>query len=553
MCDTNLQRVNDSSAVSHIIFTNCHLNGQDFSNKTFKRSKFNKTHLSEINFKSVFLDDVDFTEAKLVNVDFSNISEFTDVKFTDADFQYCNFDECAFKKVDFIRATWISDPDIVFSSVSLEDVDFTDAKFTGITFDDAIIQNTTFKNATFENTDFSLGEFIGINFTGANFTGATFDNCIFRDVDFIRVDFTGANFTGTTTFEECIFRDVDYTEAELSRADFKNTELTRAVFTDSVLTSAIFTGAKFSRAIFIRAILTGADFTRADFTRAVFTGAIFTGANLTGADFTGANLTGADFTGANLTGADFTGANLTDVIGMNIHSPTPPNYVHLSPSFKQIPLNQIATDIIEGEVEMTEFLTENTNSVVFFFQNNYYLVDKNELSKTIKTHSRTDKEDNSIVYKCKIVDTMNPEKIVLNKPLVKLGSVGIPVNYSYIPIQYIKNVVDNTSKKVKDRMYEIVKTTETVKTVVSYQVLHNIIRQGEDRNTLYVGASHCQKGQGGELYKLRKIKNAGRMVSDVIKRVATIKNNARTAQTLSRRKKEVGSGRKTKKLIRIHS
>ena len=538
MCDTNLQRVNDSSAVSHIIFTNCHLNGQDFSNKTFKRSKFNKTHLSEINFKSVFLDDVDFTEAKLVNVDFSNISEFTDVKFTDADFQYCNFDECAFKKVDFIRATWISDPDIVFSSVSLEDVDFTDAKFTGITFDDAIIQNTTFKNATFENTDFSLGEFIGINFTGANFTGATFDNCIFRDVDFIRVDFTSANFTGTTTFEECIFRDVDYTEAELSRADFKNTELTRAVFTDSVLTSAIFTGAKFSRAIFIRAILTGADFTRADFTRAVFTGAIFTGANLTG----------ADFTGANLTGADFTGANLTDVIGMNIHSPTPPNYVHLSPSFKQIPLNQIATDIIEGEVEMTEFLTENTNSVVFFFQNNYYLVDKNELSKTIKTHSRTDKEDNSIVYKCKIVDTMNPEKIVLNKPLVKLGSVGIPVNYSYIPIQYIKNVVDNTSKKVKDRMYEIVKTTETVKTVVSYQVLHNIIRQGEDRNTLYVGASHCQKGQGGELYKLRKIKNAGRMVSDVIKRVATIKNNARTAQTLSRRKKEVGSGRKTKKI-----
>jgi hypothetical protein len=250
-------------------------------------------------------------------------------------------------------------------------------------------------------------------------------------------------------------------------------------------------------------------------------------ANLEGANLEGANLTGANITGANITGATIPNGVLSGVIGadltVNVPQITParkPSMTHrsvgvLSPSFKQIPVKQIASDIIDGEVVMTDFLTENVNSVSFLFQNYYYLIDKGDLSKTISTGDETKDMNNSIVFECKITDTMRPENIVSDNPLMKLGSIGLPVNYSYIPTGYIEDVVQNTSKKVSDRMYEIVKTTDTVKSVISYQVLEGL--------TSMVSASHCQEGQGGSLFKLLKIKNAGRIVSDTIKRVATMK------------------------------
>ena len=96
-----------------------------------------------------------------------------------------------------------------------------------------------------------------------------------------------------------------------------------------------------------------------------------------------------------------------------------------------------------------------------------------------------------------------------------------------MPIEYIQNVVHNNSKNAADRMYEVVKTADTVQSVVSYQVLKGL--------TSAVSASHCQEGQGGSLFKLLKIKNAGRIVSDTIKRVATMKRGNRGGKRKTRK------------------
>ena len=96
--------------------------------------------------------------------------------------------------------------------------------------------------------------------------------------------------------------------------------------------------------------------------------------------------------------------------------------------------------------------------------------------------------------------------------------------------RYIGEVVNNRSKKVDDRMYEIVKTTATVKSVVSYQVLNGL--------TSMVSASHCQEGQGGYLFKILKIKNAGKIVSDTIKRVATMKRSKRGGRKTRKKQKK---------------
>ena len=134
---------------------------------------------------------------------------------------------------------------------------------------------------------------------------------------------------------------------------------------------------------------------------------------------------------------------------------------------------------------------------------------------------------------------MIPENIVSNKPLMKLGAIGLPLNYAYIEISYIKHLIENTGNDVKDRIYEIVETTNEVASVVSYQALHHILREGEQTHHLYRSASHCQEGQGGKLYKLRKIKNAGKIVQNtIIKGFAT------------KKRKNIGGRRKTKRNIK---
>jgi hypothetical protein len=275
------------------------------------------------------------------------------------------------------------------------------------------------------------------------------------------------------------------------------------------------------------------NFTNANLENVILENANFTNSNLTNANLTNitldsAILTGVILTDVDLTSVDLTGVDLTSVINANVSpnsSPpnsSPPNSSpiiqspNLSPTFKHIPHIQSAIDILEGEVEMNNFLKENKNSIAFFIYNKYYLIDKADLLKMISSNNEINRINNSIVYECLVAGThdnpmMNQENMVLDKPLIKLASIGFPINCCYIPIQYIKKVVNNTSRIVKDRIYEVIETTDTVNSVVSYQVYHNLIDD-------WHGASHCQKGQGGKIYKLRKIKNAGKIISDTIKR-----------------------------------
>lgn len=159
----------------------------------------------------------------------------------------------------------------------------------------------------------------------------------------------------------------------------------------------------------------------------------------------------------------------------------------------------------------------------------------------IQTNTLKEKQETSIIYECRVSGSMNPENIVSNKPLMKLGAIGLPLNYAYMEISYIKHLIEKTCDDVKDRIYEIIDTTNEVASVVSYQALHHVLREGEQMHHLYRSASHCQEGQGGKLYKLRKIKNAGKIVQNtIIKGIATKRRKTKT--------KNIGGKRKTKKI-----
>jgi hypothetical protein len=155
--------------------------------------------------------------------------------------------------------------------------------------------------------------------------------------------------------------------------------------------------------------------------------------------------------------------------------------------------NQMAFEVIDGEVPLLQHLTENPDTIAFLFQQNYYIATRENI---IRMTSLTTEggNDNSIVYECIRAGTMRSENILRENPLVKIASLGVATNGSYIPLRELLTVFDNNC-----RMYEIVSTEAVVESVVSYQVLNGL--------SSHFSASHCQAGQGGRIYKLKKIRN----------------------------------------------
>jgi hypothetical protein len=98
-------------------------------------------------------------------------------------------------------------------------------------------------------------------------------------------------------------------EADLSGADLREANLSRAYLGGADLREAILSGADLSGANLSEAILS-----RADLSGAYLNGAILSGANLSGADLREAILSGAYLNGAILSGANLSGADLREAI-----------------------------------------------------------------------------------------------------------------------------------------------------------------------------------------------------------------------------------------------
>ena len=112
------------------------------------------------------------------------------------------------------------------------------------------------------------------------------------------------------------YSDAIFDDATLERTDFSNTELCGASFKmsnaaylfaeDAAFINTDFTGANLTRALFKNTDLTGTVFTNTDLTRATFMGA-----NLTGADFTGSTLKDTKFIRVTIHGETYSGTHLT--------------------------------------------------------------------------------------------------------------------------------------------------------------------------------------------------------------------------------------------------
>jgi uncharacterized protein YjbI with pentapeptide repeats len=350
----------------------------------------------------------------------------------------------------------------VFRQIKFQYCLFEHAQFIECEFYDVQFENTNFSYAQlqktkFENCTFTKAHFGDTNFTGANLSGLNLAKNDFTAANFTGADLTGANLSGA-----------DLTEANLSGAVLIEADLTKATLIEADLTKATLMKAKL-----LEANLSGANLTDANLTDANLSGAKFTDATDAITILTGAILTGADLRGVELTGIDMTGVDLTKAITGNFDYS-----VNISPSYKAIPRHQIGFHIFDMEVEVLEYLksTEGMNAVAFLYYNTYYLIDKSTLAQLINPKSQ-------------IKSLVRGENILL----MKVEALGIPLRFSYIPVSYIKYTL-KTSNKIENRMFELVSTGEKIE---------------------------IENGDSGLSFKLKKIKNAGNIVLNTIRRAAT--------------------------------
>ena len=207
---------------------------------------------------------------------------------------------------------------------------------------------------------------------------------------------------------------------------------------------------------------------------------------------TGANLTGV--TGADLTNA-ITGPVMTEAELAFMSRPAKLSPVKLSPSYKAIPRDQIGFNLFGMEVKVFEYLksSEGMDAIAFLYYSTYYLINKSTLTQLIDEKSVI----KSIVYSDD------------NNPLMKVESIGIPLRFSYIPVSYIKYIL-KTSNKIEDRMFELVSTGKEI--------------HFDDYDS-----------SSGLLFKVKKIKHAGNIVLNTIRRAATAKKNKKGGRKSARR------------------
>ena len=152
--------------------------------------------------------------------------------------------------------------------------------------------------------------------------------------------------------------------------------------------------------------------------------------------------------------------------------------------------NQTAHDVISGDVVIKDYIEENPRHVAIKLGNKVFLADLDAIQRIKKDATR---------YECYVADTMRPENIN-RKPeetLFNLKSIGIPAGYGYL--MQIEKMLQQQNNS---RFYALEKSDKSVASVVSKAILEG--------TTQYVSASHCQAGQGGDVYNIRIAK--GEMV-----------------------------------------
>ena len=479
--------------------------------------------------------------------------EFNGKIFTGCTFSEVNFDGCFFKNTEFI--------DCVFENVSFKGCDSISMNINKCDFYDTIISVSKFEETTIVHTDFTdfrfyNNVFLRTVFSDINITRTLIENSsfietgtysmIFTSTSIILTDFRGSLFTEMYFEFDVDIQQSNFSDSSFDKCDFGSAHITETIFDDSEFDNVSYV----NNSMILRSSFENVTYTNTKVIATstpqdhswpeVVTDMAMSKVSLEPLTLSRSLSRGIPLTSRfyvhpqdNLTYKPFHLIPVTPTTTTTTHHPRnridKPNK-NFAITNVDIPVTQNAMDVIEGETQLLPHLRENTNDVAFLFRNDYYTTPRENILRMISDSTENEKKDNSIVFECIVPDSMNPKNIITNAPLVKLASLGLPANGAYIDINELHLILDETRRHVKNRIYEIIPTEEVVKSVVSYQVLNHL---ADD----WFGASHCQEGQSGTIFKIRKVRNAAKMVSNAIRQGTYKSRKSKTNGGRSRKNK----------------
>ena len=201
------------------------------------------------------------------------------------------------------------------------------------------------------------------------------------------------------------------------------------------------------------------------------------------------------------------------------------DYTNVTPnpitaSTTSIPDDAVGMDIIEGvDVNIKQYLRENADGFVFLSYTKYYPIEKEQIMHVINSNS------SAIKYICANEGSVGSANKTV--PYLNCKTLGLTTDL-LVPLSQIKTMLTNNVRAV-----EIIPGEQTPFTV-SLGVLNNTVDD-------WLGASHCQAGQGGTLSTLQELQNT---MSDAATNDAAI-SGGRTKKR--RTKKRRTKKRRTKK------
>jgi uncharacterized protein YjbI with pentapeptide repeats len=361
--------------------------------------------------------------------------------------------------------------------------------------------------------DFSEATFIGINDLGeprVNFENAIFTRATFRDDCY----FPNAVFNGAS-FAEAKLKEVEFRHASFGgHVDFTRTRLYDVVFDcspDSEIGTIDFTESRWKNVTICPSYPsnTPRETRRAFFNRSVFTNVNMTNTIILGAFEVDMQYILSRFTATQRSQISFhvvvdevpqdeenteAGYLNTDVPGNvpegdeddDVNIEVPPS--GLGRSEATIPYRARGTDPVglEYDIPVREFLEnqDHADHVAIQLHRDIFILDTSDVRRLYRAGTR---------YECYEANSMHPENINRRpaETLFNLKATGVPLD-GYVYLSEIKAVVETRPS----RYYTLVATHKEVVSVVSADVM--------DHAGSFVGAgtSHCQDGQGGQVYRI---------------------------------------------------
>jgi hypothetical protein len=146
---------------------------------------------------------------------------------------------------------------------------------------------------------------------------------------------------------------------------------------------------------------------------------------------------------------------------------------------------ETAYDVIEGDVNLINYLKEDKNNCAFYFNSNFYLSNKEQIQKMMDFNE----PDNEVVYKCNQASgSIAQNNVDTTKVFFRLRKIGLPLDY--LPLGMLQTLI-----QLPNQYFIIEKTNDSLDSVVSNNVLYH--------EAEWVSASHCQEGQGGKIYIIK--------------------------------------------------